>query len=66
MIDKDNRCVYNGLEYYTTGRLASNKIRNKKLFEIRPKNTYGFGEDLNLWVSIDDLFFIEDIEKYEN
>ena len=62
MVDKDNRCVYNGLEYAVTGRVAKNKHNGKSIFEIRPKITFGFEDQLNIWVSIEDLFFIQDIE----
>lgn len=61
MVDKDNRCVYNRLEYIVTGKYAINKITNKKVFEIKPKNPCGFGDSLNLWVPIEDLYFIEEI-----
>lgn len=63
MIDKDNRCVYNGLEYIVTGRVAKNKQTSKCVFEIRPKKTFGFEDQLNIWVPIEELYFITTIEE---
>lgn len=59
MVDNDNRCVYNGLEYTLTGRYATNKVTHQKVFEIQPTKTFGF-DDLNIWVALEDLFLIED------
>lgn len=61
MIDKDNRCVYNGLEYLATGKTALNKFNNKRLFEIRPRKTFGFDDALNIWVALEELYFIEEV-----
>ena len=60
MLDKDNRCVYNGLEYMLTGRRALNHSKNKYVFELKPRKTYGFGDDLNIWVPLDDIYIIEE------
>lgn len=57
-MDTDNRCVYNGLEYELTGRYATNKTSNNRVFEIRPVKTFGF-EDLVIWAPMSDLFIIE-------
>lgn len=61
MVDKDNRCVYNGLEYVATGKTALNKLSNRRLFEIRPIKTFGFENTLNIWVALEDLYFIEEL-----
>jgi len=66
MFDKDNSCVYNGLEYCLTGRRALNSSRNKYVFELRPLNTGGFGDEFNIWVSKEDIFIIEEVENYES
>lgn len=65
MFDKNNRCVYNGLEYILTGRRALNRSRNKYVFELKPMKTFGFGDDLNIWASLEDIFIIEE-EEDEN
>lgn len=63
MEKKDKRCVYNGLEYTVTGKTALNKSHGRRLFEIQPKKTCGFEDSLNIWVPIEELYFIEDIKN---
>ena len=65
MLDKDNRCVYNGLEYILTGRRAVSSGGKQYVFEIRPVKTFGFGDELNLWAPVADLFIIEEVEKHD-
>lgn len=63
MLDKDNRCVYNGLEYILTGRRAVSSNGKQYVFEIKPVKTFGFGDELNLWAPVSDLFIIEESEE---
>lgn len=62
MLDKNNRCVYNGLEYLLTGRRALNPTKNRNVFELKPYKTFGFGDELNVWASVEDLYIIQDEE----
>lgn len=58
MVDSDKRCVYNGLEYSLTGRYATNKTTQSKVFEIEPMTTHGF-DDLKIWVPLSEIYIIE-------
>lgn len=64
---QNSHCVYNGIEYKLTGRRALNAPRKKYVFELKPAKTFGFDDELNIWVPADELFIIEkDIMEIKN
>lgn len=55
--------IYEGREHVLTGRTASKRLRSDKtkiLHEIRPAELDITANENNQWVSMDDLFIVEE------